>query len=592
MISINTNLSSLIAQSSMKKATFSLNQAVERMTTGFKINHAKDNAANYSITTNMTTKINSYMIAQDNVAMGLDMLTTAEENLNLISDKLTRLRDLATQASNGTYGESSLNAINAEANALVDEIERLYSTTEYNGIKLFDQEPIIENEPAGIPKAQYNGFIKEVVKRDTSAMTTLASVDANTALADGTYSISTPEELKKLADMTNAGLVSAGDEFVLANDIDLSQYENFTPIGEYDSVNLTYNYFRGSFDGNGYKILNLTFKTSSYNIALFPYVVRNTIKNLGIEGANISSTGAQVSGIVGTIDRGTIENCYVKESTIVCNGDGAPESDKDASGICGNAHNSTIDSCYSSADILAGKVSGIAIFCNTSGVNIKNCYTDSNLVGLIDSAGILACSKSENVNIENCAVLGNSNLTAVFAGKFGGSTGFVNVKDSYYSSNYLDKGIDLIGKMNAQDVIENVSTLSQQTYSYKLMLGINGAEYNTIDTKSSFYINELSACRYIGFNTWNKSEIDIIDEILSIVNSKSTKFGAVQNRLESALDEIETQYNNLVSSRSTLRDADIAEESSAYIRQQILQEASATLLATANQSPSIALQLI
>ena len=83
-----------------------------------------------------------------------------------------------------------------------------------------------------------------------------------------------------------------------------------------------------------------------------------------------------------------------------------------------------------------------------------------------------------------------------------------------------------------------------------------------------------------------------LDSMLSTVSSKQTEYGSAQNRLESALDEISTAYENLVSTRSTIRDADIAEESSAYIRQQILQQASATLLATANQSPSIALQLI
>ena len=77
-----------------------------------------------------------------------------------------------------------------------------------------------------------------------------------------------------------------------------------------------------------------------------------------------------------------------------------------------------------------------------------------------------------------------------------------------------------------------------------------------------------------------------------MLSSKQTELGAVQNRLESALDEISTQYENLVSARSTLRDADIAEVSSHYIQQQILQQAAATLLSTANQSPAIALQLI
>ena len=68
--------------------------------------------------------------------------------------------------------------------------------------------------------------------------------------------------------------------------------------------------------------------------------------------------------------------------------------------------------------------------------------------------------------------------------------------------------------------------------------------------------------------------------------------GAVQNRLDSALESIEVNINNLTATRSTIRDADIAEVSSHYIQQQILQQASATLMATANQSPAIALQLI
>ena len=76
------------------------------------------------------------------------------------------------------------------------------------------------------------------------------------------------------------------------------------------------------------------------------------------------------------------------------------------------------------------------------------------------------------------------------------------------------------------------------------------------------------------------------------MSAKQTEFGAAQNRLESALEEISTHYENLSSSRSTLKDADIAKVSSEYIKQQILQQASATLLATANQSPALALQLL
>ena len=85
MLSINTNLSSLIVQSNLKLSTSGLTTAIERMTTAFKINHAKDNAANYAISTKISSKLLSYQAAQDNTSMGLDMLTTATDSLELVT---------------------------------------------------------------------------------------------------------------------------------------------------------------------------------------------------------------------------------------------------------------------------------------------------------------------------------------------------------------------------------------------------------------------------------------------------------------------------------------------------------------------------
>ena len=89
-----------------------------------------------------------------------------------------------------------------------------------------------------------------------------------------------------------------------------------------------------------------------------------------------------------------------------------------------------------------------------------------------------------------------------------------------------------------------------------------------------------------------ESTLDAIDKFLEKLWQDSSALGAIENRLESALEEISAAYDNLVSTQSTIRDADIAEESSAYIRNQILQQAAATLMATANQTPAIALQLL
>ena len=86
--------------------------------------------------------------------------------------------------------------------------------------------------------------------------------------------------------------------------------------------------------------------------------------------------------------------------------------------------------------------------------------------------------------------------------------------------------------------------------------------------------------------------LNVIDGVINEISSRVTTLGAAQNRIDSAIESISVQSENITSSLSTFRDADIAEESSNYIQAQILQQAAATLLATANQTPSIALNLL
>lgn len=137
-LTINTNISSLIAQKNLANATNSLNDAIERMTTGYKINHAADNAAGFSIANNWKTQLSSLDVASDNAATGLDMLTTAEETYNLIIDHVQRIRDLTEQAANGTYGSQSLKAIKSEITARLEEITRIVGNAEFNGVKLMN----------------------------------------------------------------------------------------------------------------------------------------------------------------------------------------------------------------------------------------------------------------------------------------------------------------------------------------------------------------------------------------------------------------------------------------------------------------------
>ena len=139
MLSLNTNITSLMVQKNLTKATNGLNSAIEKLTTGYKLNHSKDNPANYAMMRGIQTKLSAWDVAQDNMMIGNNLLETASDNASLIENHVIRIRDLCQQAANGTYGEASINAIKAEIQGRLDEIDRIRCSTEFNDIKLFGE---------------------------------------------------------------------------------------------------------------------------------------------------------------------------------------------------------------------------------------------------------------------------------------------------------------------------------------------------------------------------------------------------------------------------------------------------------------------
>jgi flagellin len=135
---INTNISALAAQSSLRKTGLAQDTAMERLSTGIRINNAKDDAAGLAISTRMTANIRGISAAIRNANDGISLTQTAEGSLTAIGDNLQRIRELAVQAANSTNTTSDRNALNAEATQLVSEIDRVANNSSFNGIKLLD----------------------------------------------------------------------------------------------------------------------------------------------------------------------------------------------------------------------------------------------------------------------------------------------------------------------------------------------------------------------------------------------------------------------------------------------------------------------
>jgi len=138
MAVINTNTLSLTTQNNLSKSQASLGTAIERLSSGLRINSAKDDAAGQAIANRFTSNINGLTVAARNANDGISLAQTAEGALSEINNNLQRVRDLTVQAQNSSNSASDIDSIQAEVNQRMEEINRVTSQTDFNGIKVLN----------------------------------------------------------------------------------------------------------------------------------------------------------------------------------------------------------------------------------------------------------------------------------------------------------------------------------------------------------------------------------------------------------------------------------------------------------------------
>jgi flagellin len=182
MTVVNTNVSALRAQNSNRVAGMKLDSAMERLSSGKRINAAKDDAAGLAIATRMDAKVRGLNQAVRNANDGISLAQTAEGAMGEISNILVRMRELAVQSSSGTAAASDRTAINAEATALVAQIGDIATRTDFNGASLIDAAKTISIQ-TGVDSG-------ETVDIDLVAMTAaglgVGAIDLSTAAGAGT----------------------------------------------------------------------------------------------------------------------------------------------------------------------------------------------------------------------------------------------------------------------------------------------------------------------------------------------------------------------------------------------------------------------
>ena len=146
---INTNISSLTAQRNLMMSQTSLTTSMQRLSSGLRINSAKDDAAGLAITSRMSSQINGANQAVRNANDGISLAQTAEGDLTQISTNLQRMRDLAVQSANATNSASDRAALNSEVQSLAAEIDRVAQNSSFNGVKLLDGSFTAQNFQVG-----------------------------------------------------------------------------------------------------------------------------------------------------------------------------------------------------------------------------------------------------------------------------------------------------------------------------------------------------------------------------------------------------------------------------------------------------------
>ncbi|WP_333896534.1 flagellin [Mixta calida] len=136
MAVINTNTLSLTTQNNLSKSQSSLGSAIERLSSGLRINSAKDDAAGQAIANRFTSNINGLGVAARNANDGISLAQTAEGALSEINNNLQRVRDLTVQAQNSSNSASDIDSIQSEVNQRMEEISRVTAQTDFNGIKV------------------------------------------------------------------------------------------------------------------------------------------------------------------------------------------------------------------------------------------------------------------------------------------------------------------------------------------------------------------------------------------------------------------------------------------------------------------------
>ena len=545
---IQHNIMAMNAYRNYNNNTSALSKNLEKLSSGYKINRAGDDAAGLAISEKMRAQITGLDAAQKNVKDGISLVKTAEGAMQEVQDMLNRMVYLSNQSANGTYDNEVDRAnLQKEVDSLRSEIDRIADSANFNGIQLLDGSLKDGATLGGAPIDLTNSVTHVTVRNNTAtaAVKPQFSVDL-----DG-YTIKT--------DATGAGngtlSLEIGGQALTSGDI---------ALGANQTINA--NTIAQAFNGKTVKIGDVTYTATNdgskltFTADIDPKNEADAKADFEVSLGNLTGTGA--TG-VGTINDATQVITAGKPAQTVTQ---ATADFKLSTDMLADGNTIKIGDQEFTINYSSDKTQGTAI-------GVKDLLDDT---GKLDSTKVaeIANRITKAGKANTVFTIGNNGGTLTLQSKTGNTT-------------------DLSTEALVRDQI-SVTPKPMTGSSLTLQIGDSSDSWNQLQVSVEDMHCDALGIADVDISTQDGAQkaVEVIEKAINSVSMTRGTLGATQNRLEHTQNNLSVMTENITDAESTIRDTDVAEEMMSYTKNNILIQSAQAMLAQANQVPQGVLQLL